>query len=807
MIADRYLLVQNQKVEMHWKNYEIFYTMTAVTYMYPTVNRLIELSNELRIWVLVLSKVYLEIHRRKLIAVFTHSLCSVLDLISQDDLEFMALHGILNCFKNDTKFFGGVTCTNGAGSARSGPYACFTDEEMKNIRRQEQRAAAQIGGYSFMVQLNHPSKHAKRASCRDVLVDDIVLLLEKAQPRIVYTHNPFDKHSSHVGVLLATLEAIQKLPVERRPEHLFGCEVWRGLDWLVDEDKTVQDVSLHQNLAASLNGVFDSQIAGGKRYDKAVEGRRKANATFLESHSVDKATHVQYAIDMSVLILGQVTLHEFCLEKLNNFQNDVLGQLGAIGSNKNNAESLSSEKMPLQRWKMVWGATLESLALYRIWLGGLLILELILRFRYLHPFYTDEGTLPLRLLMPTVDGVYKAVCLHCHFGQEWQQGTLLSFQLVVACFFTAGVATNVTAFLSWYLYLSLTLRNTWMNYILDRYFHYLLFLSIFLPLGERYTIHGARKKHHSKVIAFYPAILAMKLLVFWIYLDAGGGKWMDEKKGWTFGADPLPALDTYARHTLAAQYMYALLGPWGLRLLTPVVVYVEIFAAPVASLGNYLSSNFLVYTAVGLICALHFGIALMLRNAALLSFVACSPWWTFLPIGLPERFFHSPQLAKVKYPTKLVGIVSTVLIVGLAFGTVWLATLSSMCDQSVKHIWSTVLHNRWNVFVGAEEYVSWEIAPGLLVDGSVVDVWSKSQEVSWEMPGTGAPCTSTSRPGRWRSFPYLAELQGEDAYVLWHYLCDEWDRENQVNVYPERKLVKYNFFMLQADVLVSLSHR
>jgi len=60
--------------------------------------------------------------------------------------------------------------------------------------------------------------------------------------------------------------------------------VWRDLDWLVDSDKAPFDVSEHENLQAALLGVFDSQIAGGKRYDLASMGRRRANATYFESH-------------------------------------------------------------------------------------------------------------------------------------------------------------------------------------------------------------------------------------------------------------------------------------------------------------------------------------------------------------------------------------------------------------------------------------------------------------------------------------------------------------------------------------------
>lgn len=408
-------------------------------------------------------------------------------------------------------------------------------------------------------------------------------------------------------------------------------------------------------------------------------------------------------------------------------------------------------------------------------------------------------------MMPEVDDIYKTVCLHCHFGQEWQQQILLAIQVALAALLTLGIATFWTSLLSWYLYLSLTLRNTWMNYILDRYFHYLLFLSIFLPLGERFTAVGSSSRSKRQpTIVVSTATVALKVLVLWIYLDAGGGKYMDPKQGWTFGADPLPALDTYARHTLSAQYLYALVGPFGLRLLTPVVVYVELVAAPVAMVGAYLGSKLMIYVGVVLICALHFGIALTLRNAALLSFVACVPWSTFLPLGLSREQFRNPSLATTKYDSSSMALASVICIGSLTLGCLWLSTISQVCDQSVKHIWSTVFHNRWNVFVGAEEYVSWEIAPGLLVDGSVVDVWSKQDEVSWAMPGTGAPCTSTARPGRWRSFPYLAELEGEEGEVLWRYLCDEWDRENRVDLYPGRRLVKYNFFMLQADVLPNM---
>ena len=127
---------------------------------------------------------------------------------------------------------------------------------------------------------------------------------------------------------------------------------------------------------------------------------------------------------------------------------------------------------------------------------------------------------------------------------------------------------------------------------------------------------------------------------------------------------------------------------------------------------------------------------------------------------------------------------------------------SSRCVASHHHVAA-------HVSLLLKRYVTWEIAPGLLVDGSIVDVWGRKDVVNWNMPGAGAPCTSTSRPGRWRSFPYLAEFDGEDAEVLWGYLCTQWNTENNVSdesgENAGRKLVKFNFFMLQADVLPNMA--
>lgn len=211
-----------------------------------------------------------------------------------DDLEFMTWHAILQCFQVPDRAFTGITVTDGRGSARVQEYAGYSDEEMRAVRLKEQKRAAMTGDYAALVCLDYTSAELRGPSS---LADDLARLLEATRPREVYTHNLADKHDTHICVALAVLEGLRRS--SHRPEKLYGCEVWRGLDWMLDEDKVAFDVSAHENLTMALMGVYDSQIAGGKRYDLATQGRKRSNATYHQSHAADRATCLEFAMDMS----------------------------------------------------------------------------------------------------------------------------------------------------------------------------------------------------------------------------------------------------------------------------------------------------------------------------------------------------------------------------------------------------------------------------------------------------------------------------------------------------------------------------
>lgn len=241
----------------------------------------------------------------------------------QDDIEIMAAQPILECFQQAEQWFTGVVVTDGRGSPRDSLYKDYTDDEMRAVRFHEQRKAAYVGEFSAQIMLDLPSATVKDPS-RQETVDDFVHILRATKPQYVYTHNFADKHDTHVAVASRVVEAIRRLDQAERPERLVGCEVWRSLDWMIDPDKVLMNTSAHENLQFALLGVFDSQIVGGKRYDLASMGRRRANATYFESHGVDETHGLSYAMDMTPLIADRsLAPAVFVQEFIHRFAQDV----------------------------------------------------------------------------------------------------------------------------------------------------------------------------------------------------------------------------------------------------------------------------------------------------------------------------------------------------------------------------------------------------------------------------------------------------------------------------------------------------
>lgn len=248
----------------------------------------------------------------------------------QDDNEIMAMDGVLKGIRSGNHSFALVVTADGGGSARTGEFKDYTDEMMKAVRIKEQQEASEIGRYHSLYLLNYPSKDIKDKNNRDI-VEEYKNIIKELKPEVIYTHSVLDKHPTHLGVAVKVIEAIRELDKEYQPKVFYGCEVWRGLDWINDDKKIGFDLSRNVKLQKKILDVFKSQIAGGKEYTKASLGRRYANATYFQSHSVDTYKLVNYGIDMRPLIKDRnLSIKEFALSYVDDLRNEISNELGKL---------------------------------------------------------------------------------------------------------------------------------------------------------------------------------------------------------------------------------------------------------------------------------------------------------------------------------------------------------------------------------------------------------------------------------------------------------------------------------------------
>ena len=246
----------------------------------------------------------------------------------QDDLEIMAFAGILACFQRDDRWFCGVVVTDGSGSPRDDLYKNYTDDAMRAIRRKEQKKAAVVGEYGAQVLLDYPSAAVKDGTNRAPTRRHGTPA--GGRPARNPVHPQPGRQARHARGCRAQGDrsGAQAARSGTPAAPLTGARVWRDLDWMVDADKVAFDCSAHENLQAALLGVFDSQISGGKRYDLATMGRRRANATYYAAHSVDVATGLAFAMDLTPLVTDPaLDVQHFVQEFVDRFAQDVKDRL------------------------------------------------------------------------------------------------------------------------------------------------------------------------------------------------------------------------------------------------------------------------------------------------------------------------------------------------------------------------------------------------------------------------------------------------------------------------------------------------
>lgn len=216
------------------------------------------------------------------------------------DTEIMAIDGIQRGYRAKKYTFATVITSDGLSLERAGKLAKATDRKVNTTKNREQKAAAEIGRYNSVYFLSHKTDEILDQENEDI-VNEYLEIIKELKPRIIYTHSILDRDPTHVSVAVKVINALRKLRKGQMPAVLYGCEMWRDLDW-VDPSKVISfDVSHNIRLQKQLINVHQSQNAS-RDFINATIGRRYVNATYSRSEKKKDAKLTARAINMTTLL-------------------------------------------------------------------------------------------------------------------------------------------------------------------------------------------------------------------------------------------------------------------------------------------------------------------------------------------------------------------------------------------------------------------------------------------------------------------------------------------------------------------------
>jgi len=166
---------------------------------------------------------------------------------------------------------------------------------------------------------------------------------------------------------------------------------------------------------------------------------------------------------------------------------------------------------------------LRSLALFRICLGLILIVDLIIRATSITAHYSDNGVLPRDVFLTRFEYEDWYYSLHYMSGETSIIAILFVIAGILALGLTLGYKTKTCAILSFVFLISLHNRNQAVIHGGDSYLRVLLFWALFLPLGAKWSIDNWRKKVNIRninaIVSF--GCLAILLQIVSLYVQTG----------------------------------------------------------------------------------------------------------------------------------------------------------------------------------------------------------------------------------------------------------------------------------------------
>jgi hypothetical protein len=438
----------------------------------------------------------------------------------------------------------------------------------------------------------------------------------------------------------------------------------------------------------------------------------------------------------------------------------------------------------------------RGLAAFRVAVGGLLLVDLLLRARDLTAFYTDAGVLP-RTVLFDVTGPYW-LSVHVVSGTAAVQALLFALAGAVAVALLVGYRTRTAAVASWVLLLSLQHRNPIVLNGGDTLLRMLLFWAMFVPLGTRWSVDAVRRGGTTERVASVgTAALLLQVVTMYLangLLKLGGDLWLSgEAIRYVFSLDQFTVL---LGDVLGAY-------PTLLTVLAETWLVMVVCSPLLVLLTGRLRGAFalaFVGAHVGMFLTMQLGIFPFVAVAALLLFLPAAFWDAVVsrtrdtPLGraavqgLARLSGSLPAWSRTHVPGWLStvrrrGVPALVVALGVLVLLVNAQALGALTlpDETDPVVTATGVDQRWNMFApNPLQSDGWYVVPGELENGTTVDALHGG-EVTWERP----PDLAATYPNaRWRKYESNLQRDGyaghRDDFAT--YLCSRWNRNHDVRL-------------------------
>jgi hypothetical protein len=369
---------------------------------------------------------------------------------------------------------------------------------------------------------------------------------------------------------------------------------------------------------------------------------------------------------------------------------------------------------------------LRSIAVFRIGLGLCLFLDCLDRIKYYGAFHADSGLVPRQLALDSLVGdVFRPLDLLMTGVPPWIpliSLTLASIGIIV------GWRSTLFCVVAWFLNTYLQRTNPFILHTGDDLLGAFLLWSMFLPLGQRFSVDGLKSErlHHStKLIGFVFALQMFFVLTV--------GAWQKDFHHWVVAGDAVHRAISYDLATVPMVHFLldypGLLGflsrmSWLIEVLGGLLLLIPFAPHRLRLLAILLTVPLLV----GIQVAMDVGHFPLLAAIGMLLFLPDQVWSDSLKTrkldqqltGRPSQRFHDGVLA--------------VLAVFVLFWN--LADKQDALPPWLKSLGhGLVIDQGWRMFAPKPSVQDgWYLVSGYKSDGVIIDLWRGAEELDLTKP-------------------------------------------------------------------------